>query len=133
MLPVLLGSLGIGAIGSGPSGPPNGGLATGQSGSPVGSAPPGGPGAPTATGPFDVKVGDGSPFSGLGDLGVLRFGGLFEWAVPSLVLTVPGLLLILVVLAQLLGGAIWLPFARRSLGSFGVGRRKRRSRTGATA
>jgi hypothetical protein len=58
---------------------------------------------------------------------VLQFAGVFDWAVPSLVLSVPGLLLIVAVLAQVVGGAIWLPFVRRSLGSFGVGRRRRRA------
>ncbi|MFL5749452.1 MAG: Ig-like domain-containing protein [Chloroflexota bacterium] len=53
------------------------------------------------------------------------FDGL-DWAVPALTLTVPGMLLILAVLAQLSASAIWLPVARRWLGAFGVGRRRRR-------
>jgi hypothetical protein len=40
------------------------------------------------------------------------------WAVPSLVLTVPGLLLVLAVLAQIVAGAAWLPVVRRKVGSF---------------
>jgi hypothetical protein len=44
------------------------------------------------------------------------------WAVPGVVLAVPGLLLILAVLAQVLGGALWIPVARRRIGSFGLKR-----------
>lgn len=55
---------------------------------------------------------------GFGDL-----GGLFLWAVPGLVVSVPGLLVMLVVGAQAFGGLAWLPVARRRLGSFGIRRR----------
>jgi hypothetical protein len=49
-----------------------------------------------------------------------------DWAVPALTLTVPGILLMLAVLAQLSASAVWLPFVRRWLGTFGfVGRRHR--------
>jgi hypothetical protein len=51
----------------------------------------------------------------------VAFDGI-DWAVPALTLTVPGLLLVLAVLAQLSAGVIWLPLARR----FGAGRRRRR-------
>ena len=51
--------------------------------------------------------------------------GNLSWAVPSLVLAVPGLLLVLAVLAQAVGGVLWLPVIRRRIGSFGVGRRRR--------
>jgi hypothetical protein len=50
--------------------------------------------------------------------------GTLSWAVPSLVLAVPGLLLVLAVLAQAVGGVLWLPVIRRRIGSFGVGRRR---------
>ena len=55
------------------------------------------------------------------------FGGFngFEWAVPAFILAVPGLLLILAVLAQGVGALFWLPFVRRWLGAFGLWRRKR--------
>ena len=42
----------------------------------------------------------------------------FEWQVPGLLLSVPGLLLVLVVGLQLIGGLAWLPVVRRRLGSF---------------
>jgi hypothetical protein len=54
----------------------------------------------------------------------VAFAGL-DWAVPALTLTVPGLLLMLAVLAQLSTGVLWLPIVRRWLGGFGVGRRRR--------
>jgi hypothetical protein len=56
------------------------------------------------------------------DIGPVAFGG-FEWAVPALVLTVPGLLIVIVT-AQAIVGLTWLPIARRSLGAD----RRRRSR-----
>ena len=49
-----------------------------------------------------------------------------EWGVPAFVMGVPGLLLILVVLAQTLGGSAWLPLVRRRIGAFGI-RAPRRS------
>ena len=42
----------------------------------------------------------------------------FEWQVPGLLLSVPGLLLVLVVGLQLIGALAWLPVVRRRLGSF---------------
>lgn len=65
------------------------------------------------------------PFDDLLDLRTLGFGALFEWAVPALVLSVPGLLLLLAILAQSLAGVLWLPVVRRSIGGFGLGRRRR--------
>jgi hypothetical protein len=45
----------------------------------------------------------------------LSLGGGFEWAIPTLVLTVPGILLLLAVIAQGLTGILWLPVTRRWL------------------
>jgi hypothetical protein len=45
--------------------------------------------------------------------------GALTWAVPGLVLSVPGLLLILLIVAQSAGGLTWLPIVRRSIGSYG--------------
>ncbi len=50
----------------------------------------------------------------------------FEWTVPSLALSVPGLLLMTAVMAQSLGALAWLPAVRRWLGTFGFGWRRRR-------
>jgi hypothetical protein len=86
-------------------------------------------GGPAFTGPgFSVGGGTIAPF-GLADVGLAAFGSL-EWAVPALAMTVPGLLLMLAVLAQLSTGVVWLPVVRRWLGGFGVGRRRRRPNTG---
>jgi hypothetical protein len=52
------------------------------------------------------------------DLVSISFTG-FEWAVPALVLTVPGLLIVIAVLVQSLIGLAWLPVARRWLGNDG--------------
>jgi hypothetical protein len=46
----------------------------------------------------------------------MGFGDGLAWAVPTLVLTVPGLLLVLAVLAQALGALAWKPAVRRWLG-----------------
>jgi hypothetical protein len=62
------------------------------------------------------------------DVDIVGFDALLEWAVPALVLSVPGLLLLLAVLAQAAGGLFWLPMVRRWLG--GVGVRRRRSAEG---
>jgi hypothetical protein len=83
---------------------------------------------PPGTGPSEgsgVSVGGGyaEPF-GLDDVGLVAFDGL-EWAVPALAMSVPGLLLMLAVLAQVSTGVLWLPVVRRWLGGFGVGRRRR--------
>jgi hypothetical protein len=41
--------------------------------------------------------------------------GLTGWTVPALALSVPGILVVIVVALQLVGGAAWLPVARRIL------------------
>jgi hypothetical protein len=46
--------------------------------------------------------------------------------VPGFFLGLPGLLLILIVLAQMSTGGAFLVLSRRSLGGFGFGRRRRR-------
>jgi hypothetical protein len=94
----------------------------GSGGSDSGSGPSGaGPG-------LGVGVGNIAPF-GVVDIGLATFGTL-EWAVPALAMTVPGLLLMLAVLAQLSTGVLWLPVVRRWLGGFGVGRRRRQQNAG---
>jgi hypothetical protein len=54
--------------------------------------------------------------------------GLASWSVPAAVVGVPGLLVLLVVGLQAIGGAAWLPVARRGLrgdSSRGASRLKR--------
>jgi hypothetical protein len=103
-------------IGEGSSGPPVGGPAgpveppRGGSGSGPGPLPSS---AAPAEPPFVV-----SPNVVELDVDTIAntFDG-FEWAVPALVLTVPGLLIVIAVLAQSLIGLAWLPVARRWLGN----------------
>jgi Bacterial Ig domain len=52
----------------------------------------------------------------------------FEWAVPALVLTVPGLLLIIAVAVETMIGLAWLPVARRWVGRDEHADRRRRRR-----
>ena len=56
------------------------------------------------------------------DASSISFAG-FEWAVPALVLTVPGILIVIAVVVQAMIGLAWLPVARRSLDN---DRRRRR-------
>jgi len=78
-----------------------------------------------------VGRGDLGPIDGLGDVGIVGISGLVVWAVPALVLTVPGLLLLLAVIAQAAGALLWLPVARRWLGGFGIRRRRGADRSSA--
>ena len=79
-----------------------------QDGFAVGSITRGGPNSPEVT---------------FGSLGPLSFS--FEWLIPSLVVSGPGLLILIVIGAQLLAGAAWLPLVRRDVGNFGLGSRRR--------
>jgi hypothetical protein len=105
------------------------------------SAPPAGPGAGSGGGPTppDPPIGAGLLMPGMGpgdetdggapviDLNTgfsTPFGEGFAWAVPGLVLSVPGLLLVLAVIgAQAVGAFAWLPVVRRRIGGFGIGRK----------
>jgi hypothetical protein len=63
--------------------------------------------------------GTGQVSATIGRIGLVGVG--VEWGVPAVVLGVPGLLLIIVVMAQSLGGLAWLPIVRRRIGGFGLG------------
>jgi hypothetical protein len=93
------------------------GSAGGGSGSSGAEAPSPRPDTPTFVVPASVTTGDF-------DIDTSLALGDFEWAIPALVLTVPGILLLLAVLAQMLMGILWLPVTRRWLG--GDRRRRRR-------
>jgi hypothetical protein len=69
------------------------------------------------------RGGPNSPDVTFGSLGPLSFS--FEWLIPSLVVSGPGLLILIVIGAQLLAGAAWLPLVRRDVGNFGLGSRRR--------
>jgi hypothetical protein len=70
------------------------------------------PGAPNVAPDLAVLAPQDGPvsFGSFGD-----FGLGIEWLVPTVLVTVPGFLLVVVGLAQLLGGFVWLPLARRWL------------------
>jgi Big-like domain-containing protein len=102
-----------------------------ESEAPGGAGTTGPGGGPRGDDRFSVGGVDLGRDYGLVGAGFDGFGIGIEWAVPALALTVPGLLLILAILSQAVVGAIWLPFTRRWLGSFGVGRRKAEARTAA--
>jgi len=70
----------------------------------------------------DIATDDGITVS---DLGLTFQISPFAWLVPSFFLGLPGLLLILIVLAQMGTGATFLVLTRRSLGDFGFWRRRR--------
>jgi len=48
-----------------------------------------------------------------GPFGTVGLG--IEWVVPTALLTVPGFLLLVIGLAQIFGGFVWLPLVRRWL------------------
>ena len=110
-----------------PSGGPSGAPVPGAAG---GVPPPGGDsgvgdGGSAPEQPFVVGGPDHASIDGLDGVDIAGFGGAIDWAVPSLVLSVPGLLLVLAVAAQAVGGVVWIPLVRRWLGAFGVRRRDR--------
>jgi hypothetical protein len=83
----------------------------------------GGPTTPEGpNGPGVVNVPPIDPFTPIDGIGTINIGG-FDWAVPSLVLSVPGLLLILAVIAQTGAGMVTIPVVRRSLRGSGLSRR----------
>jgi len=68
-----------------------------------------------------MPAGDAVQFN---DFGALSSTALFAWLVPGAALTLPGLLIVLIVLAQAGFASAWVPVTRRVLG----GERRRRSR-----
>lgn len=52
----------------------------------------------------------------LGDMDLMSSIGMFGWLIPAFFLGVPGLLLIVVVSAQVLGGGAFVPITSRVLG-----------------
>ncbi len=62
----------------------------------------------------------------IADLAAIGGLSVYAWTVPGLFLGLPGVLILLVVLAQILGAGAFLPVTRRLVGGFGVRRRRRR-------
>jgi len=98
----------------------------GGSPGPTSSPDPGALGGVTSGGdsggPSDAFTIGGTSIDEIGDLsGELSASVLgVEWAVPAIIMAVPGLLLIIVILIQAMGASVWLPIVRRSLGTFGI-------------
>jgi hypothetical protein len=59
-----------------------------------------------------------------GSFGPLDF--TFEWLIPGVVVTLPGVLILVVFAIQVLAGTAWLPVVRREIGDFGLRRSRRR-------
>jgi hypothetical protein len=88
---------------------------------PDASSAPATPDDPNGPGAVDVPPID--PFTPIDGIGTIIIGG-FDWMIPSLVLSVPGLLLILAILAQTGAGLLSIPLVRRTLGGSGLSRRR---------
>jgi hypothetical protein len=119
--------------GAGVPPPRSGGSASGSSSAPGGEA-----GGAGSTGQLVVPLpsstaDDGEVIAGLDATvrSALLDIGLVGWTVPALALSVPGILVVIVVALQLIGGVAWLPVARRTLSRTttpGPAARARRSR-----
>ncbi|MEA2632631.1 MAG: hypothetical protein QOE66_2850, partial [Chloroflexota bacterium] len=84
-----------------------------SAGSPVAGGPIAGAGGTTSGGTDLVPTILGLGPISVGSLGDAGIG--IEWIVPSVAVTLPGFLLIIFGLAQVFGGFMWLPVARRWL------------------
>jgi hypothetical protein len=109
-----------GSSGGGGSGAPGGPVASHGAG-PSGPPASGGPATSQPVDTFVVPAAERATDIALA-MDAASFGG-FEWAVPALVLTVPGVLIVLAVLVQAAIGLFWLPVIRRWL----AGDRRRRT------
>jgi hypothetical protein len=107
-----------------PGGPGGGGSpGSGGAGGAGGTGGPGPSPGPSRR-PLEVPAADPGPSRPFDTGGVPGFEA-FDWAVPGVILTGPGLLLIVLILAQAAGALAWLPVVRRKIGSFGLRRRRR--------
>ena len=84
--------------------PGAGGAATGGNGTP--------PGGSNVASDLPILAPQSGPVS-IGSFG--DFGLGIEWLVPTVLVTVPGFLVVVIGLAQIFGGFVWLPLARRWL------------------
>lgn len=73
-------------------------------------------------GGLDVPGLSSSAIVNVGAVGPLSAFGLFTWLIPGFFLGVPGLLIVVIVVAQAIGGAAFIPITRRALGGFGIRR-----------
>ena len=79
--------------------------------------PANGPGARPSGGTGGLTVAQGGPAGSIPILGLQPFGliGSLSWIVPGFVLGLPGLILLLIVGAQVLGAGLYAQVARRAL------------------
>jgi hypothetical protein len=61
----------------------------------------------------------------IGGLGPVSLGSIVRWLVPTFLLSVPGLLILLAIAAQLMTGFTFMQLTRRFVGSAGRRRRRR--------
>jgi hypothetical protein len=73
--------------------------------------------------PLEVPAGEPGLVRGF-DTGALPGFEAFDWVVPGVILTGPGLLLLALIAAQMVGAMAWLPIVRRKIGAFGLSRRR---------
>jgi hypothetical protein len=108
---------------AGPGGGGSGGSPGAGGGGTTGGGGPGPSPSPSSR-VFEVPAaepGTSRPF----DTGVLPGFEAFDWVVPGVILTGPGLLLIALIAAQAMGALAWLPIVRRRIGAFGLRGRRR--------
>jgi hypothetical protein len=108
---------GPGGSGGGSPAAGGGGTGPGGSGNPEPSTAP-------VRRPLDIPAAE--PGQGHGfDTGGLPGFEAFDWVIPGVILTGPGLLLLALIAAQAVGAMAWLPVVRKRIGTFGFGRRGR--------
>jgi len=117
---------------SGPSREPEPSASSGPGAIAVGSTGDGGGPLPPGLSVAPAELASGSSTSNVGPLAFGSFGTIglgIEWVIPTVLLTVPGFLLLLIGLAQVFGGLVWLPLVRRWLRGDGRPMETRRGRT----
>ena len=72
----------------------------------------------------------GPPLSGVSDVsmsgvGLDALGMLGPFLVPGFIVGASSIVLLLIILLQAVGAAVWLPIVRRRIGDFSLGRPKR--------
>lgn len=90
----------------------------------TGSRAAAGPGSRAgAESAFKILGMEPAEVDGSATIDLAGFGSLVDWSIPSVVPGVPGLLVVLAVLAQASSGVLRLPIVRRRLGAFGLRRK----------
>jgi hypothetical protein len=106
-------------------GAPGSGAGSPGSGSPGAGGAGGGGGPGPSERPLEVSAADPNPNHRLETTAGVPGFTFLDWAVPGVILTGPGLLLLVLIAAQAVGALAWLPVVRKRMGAFGFGRRRR--------